>query len=336
VQKKDKYSLQKIEIFSLKLFDILKEEINIVERLKKDLNANIGWHYHLDIAWIIREISMLPKGSLILDAGAGIGLLQFILSDLGYNVISIDYSDRVFPAQYVERYKGIMHYLNNQEKTFDNPYVRHLKYVYPTTKKRKLLDISKISRLFKKQKAHCMGIDAMATIEKNKFIPSGNIAANIITDKAFNRRGRIFLYKCDLKHMPLLPDDFVDAVVSVSALEHNDHEDFNKCIDEILRVTKHSGRIAVTVSASQSDDWFHKPSKGWCYSESSIKRLFRLCQTVSSNFLRKDELFEELKKEDNELHKRLAPFYYKSGDNGMPWGKWDPKYQPVGILKINK
>lgn len=328
--------MQKIEILSLKLFDNLKEEISIIEQFNKDLNASMGWHYYLDLAWIIKEIASLPKGSLILDAGAGSGLLQFILSYLGYNVISVDYSDRVFSARHMERYGDILHYLNNQEQMFDNPYIRHLKSVYPVMGNRKFSGIGKILRLFKKHKAHCMGLDAMATIEKNKFIVSGNTVTNIITDKAFNRRGRIFLYKCDIKHMGLLPDDFVDAVVSVSALEHNDHEDFNKCIDEILRVTKHSGRIAVTVSASQSDDWFHKPSKGWCYSEASIKKLFRLSQTVSSNFHQKDELFEELRKEGNELHKRLAPFYYKSGDNGMPWGKWDPKYQPVGILKINK
>ena len=31
---------------------------------------------------------------------------------------------------------------------------------------------------------------------------------------------------------------------------------------------------------------------------------------------------------------RLAAFYARSGDNGMPWGKWDPQYQPVGVCKV--
>jgi ubiquinone/menaquinone biosynthesis C-methylase UbiE len=136
--------------------------------------------------------------------------------------------------------------------------------------------------------------------------------------------------------MPLLPDNFVDAVVSVSALEHNDHADFDKCIDELLRVTKHSGQIVVTVSASQSEDWFHEPSKGWCYCETTIRSLFKLSEDVETNFQRKNTFFEELKEEGNELQKRLSSFYFKSENNGMPWGKWDPKYQPVGILKIKK
>ncbi len=51
--------------------------------------------------------------------------------------------------------------------------------------------------------------------------------------------------------MPLLPEGFVDGVVSVSALEHNDHQDFERCMEEMLRVTKPLGRLTVTVSASQ-------------------------------------------------------------------------------------
>lgn len=55
---------------------------------------------------------------------------------------------------------------------------------------------------------------------------------------------------------------------------------------------------------------------------------------MPSNYSQKDILFEKLKEQNNELHKKLAPFYFKSGDNGMPWGKWDPQYQPVGVVKI--
>ena len=78
---------------------------------------------------------------------------------------------------------------------------------------------------------------------------------------------------------------------------------------KILRVTKLFGKLFITVNASQSEDWFHEQSKGWCYSEATIKRLFRLPEGVLSNFSHKEELFEKLRKEDNELNKRLAPFY---------------------------
>ena len=37
-----------------------------------------------------------------------------------------------------------------------------------------------------------------------------------------------------------------------------------------------------------------------------------------------------------ELRGKLADFYYQSGKNGMPWGKWDPQYQPVGVVKVKR
>jgi len=37
-----------------------------------------------------------------------------------------------------------------------------------------------------------------------------------------------------------------------------------------------------------------------------------------------------------ELRDHLAEFYFLSGDNGMPWGKWDPQYQPVGVCKVKQ
>ena len=37
-----------------------------------------------------------------------------------------------------------------------------------------------------------------------------------------------------------------------------------------------------------------------------------------------------------ELRDNLASFYFRSGDNGMPWGKWDPQYQPVGVCKVKR
>ena len=320
---------EKIEILSLDLFDTHKEEMGIIEQIHKHFfNPDLGWHYYLDLAWIIREVrDALPRGSLVLDAGAGSGLLQFILSELGYNVISVDFVDRGIPVENKERYGRIIHYLNGRKKTFDNRYTRHLNAAYAGGG-----IMSRLKRLLRREGENN---DPVAVIEKNRFVPKG-LPGSLLEGEATENCGRIFLYTCDLKDMPQLPDGFVDGIVSVSALEHNDHADFQKCFDEILRVTKHSGRIAVTVSASRSDDWFHKPSKGWCYSETTIKKLFHLAVGVTSNFSQKNVFFEELKKEGNELHKRLSPVYFKSGANGMPWGKWDPQYQPVGVVKVKR
>ncbi|RKY40680.1 MAG: hypothetical protein DRP81_09100 [Candidatus Omnitrophota bacterium] len=42
-----------------------------------------GWHYILDLAWIISHID-IPPGCKILDAGAGGGILQYLLAIRGY------------------------------------------------------------------------------------------------------------------------------------------------------------------------------------------------------------------------------------------------------------
>lgn len=316
---------EKIEILGMELFETHREEMGVVELFKEYFGSALGWHYYLDFAWIIRQVKALPKGALLLDAGAGSGLLQFILAELGYNIISADFSDRGFSQKYIERYGDVLHYLNSQHRTFDNRYTRHLEATYGGNSSR----LHRLLEFFK----GLIKVDPISLIEKNRFTPEREPSA-LLEGDALRSCGRIFMYKCDLKDMPLLPDGFVDGVVSVSALEHNDHADFEKCMDEILRVTKPSGRVFVTVSASLSADWFHEPSKGWCYREETLKRLFRLPEGVESNFSRKDELFSEFRKEGNELHKRLDSVYFESGDNGMPWGVWDPKYLPVGVCKF--
>lgn len=327
--------MEKIEILGLNIFNTLKYEMDIVERIQKYFNQGIGWSYYLDLAWIVHEIKRLPRSSLILDAGAGIGLAQFILSELGYNIISADFANRPFSQLVLKRYGSIIHYLNDQSIVFDTDYTRHLENTYDLKIGGRKSGFFK--RLFswklKVKSSDSEREEAKAMISKNKL--SVKIESNDILKENVNSYcGRIFIYKCHLKQMSLLPDNFVDGVVSVSAIEHNTPEEAEMCISEILRVTKPNGLLAMTAHASQGEDWFHEPSKGWCYSETSLKKLFRLSNDVQSNFSEKDILFEQLKKKGNELHRRLAPFYFQSGNNGMPWGVWNPQYQPVGILKI--
>lgn len=316
---------EKIEILGLDLFDALKEEMSLVESLRQNLGMSIGWHYHLDLAWMVKNVKGMPAGSLILDAGAGSGLSQFILAELGFNVISVDFMTRSFSRKMRGRYAKSMHFLNDQSETFENSYTGHLRKTYGSMAASVLGQVSKY--LAKKSHGAATREEAAAFVKGRMASHSGG-AGNAVKKPA-----SIFIYKSDLKDMKLLPGDFADAVVSISALEHNSHADLEKCMDELLRVVKPGGLLCLTVGASTGGDFFHEPSKGWCYSEASMKKLFRLPEAAESNFSRAGRLFREFKEEGNELQKRLAPFYFKSGDNGMPWGKWDPKYLPAGILK---
>lgn len=321
--------MEKIEILSEEFFESHRNEMEIVEQFQSRFSPVLGWHYLLDLAWILREIrSCLQPGALILDAGAGSGILQLILAELGYNVISADFVGREFSQEYLKRYKGIIHHLNSQRSSMGNRYTRHIASVYNREKRGILAQLSRLGTRIG------LGSGSLDAVHTHRFTPQMLERAPLFQGDASNNCGRIFLYRCDLKQMPLIPDGYVDAVVSLSALEHNQHDSVESCVAELVRVVKISGRLVITVSASQSEDWFHEPSKGWCYSETSLKRLFQLPEKVTSNFYRKNELYEKLKSENSELRTRLAPAYFESGDNGMPWGRWNPVYQPVGIVKI--
>ena len=53
------------------------------------MNRPNGWHYDLDHIWILNELEAagLAKGATIIDAGAGQGIMQYLLAARGYNVI---------------------------------------------------------------------------------------------------------------------------------------------------------------------------------------------------------------------------------------------------------
>jgi hypothetical protein len=124
-------------------------------------------------------------------------------------------------------------------------------------------------------------------------------------------------------------------VVAVSSLEHNSPDDLGLVVAELMRVLKPGSPLLASLGAAKNEDWFHKPSKGWCYSAESLRRAFDLSDEISSNYADYDQLMQELTN-CTTLQKSLASFYFRSGENGMPWGIWDPQYQPVGVIKIKR
>ncbi len=249
----------------------------------------------LDLVWMIEQVKNLPKGATILDAGAGGGLLQFILVDLGFNVISVDFAPRPSPLD-IPSIK-IMH-----QAEFNHAYIDHLKSNYQNARQEKSRPI-----IIRSQK---------------KFVG------------LLSKRIPIILYQADLKDMSLCPDNFVDAVVSVSALEHLGREHTEKAVKECIRVLKPGRAFLATTSAAEKKDWYHHNSMGWCYTESSLRKIFQLPPSVSSNFNSYRQIFAELRKPGNKLHVELAQFYFDSPHNGMPWGVWNPSYIPVAIRKF--
>lgn len=285
-----------LEILPVSLLDEHRQTVLGLRPLAADLKIGLGWHYLLDLSWIIAH---LGSGSgTVLDAGAGWGLMQWYLCEEGFRVIS---ADRVSRADLSIRFRSRYR-------------VRGLRPV----------DLSTTSAA------------VFGQLRKDRFrLRSVARQLRDLVDAARQPRratmGEVIFYNQDLSDLRDLPTESVDAVVAVSALEHNSPEELLVVVRELRRVLRPGGKLLATLGAANDRDWLHEPSHGWCYTEASLRRIFDVGPNVQSNYDQYDRLLGELRG-CAELRDNLAPFYFRSGGNGMPWGVWDPQYQSVGVM----
>lgn len=287
----------KIEILSV---DALEENRNLADELyafAARWGIELGWHYILDLMWILTELGPIQPGMTILDAGAGFGLMQWWLAEQGAHVISVDKVSRAkLSVRFYNRYK--------------------IQGMRPDD----LLSRSALASQRLGEGNLPGAIRAFASTVVSLFTPKAS--------------GSVTIYNEDLSHLEAILDDSVDAIVAVSALEHNTMEGFPGVFTELMRVLKPGGMLLATLGASGGEDWYHEASSGWCYSEATLRKLYHLSDHASSNYEQHDVLFEKIRA-CSELKEKLAPFYTQMPNSGMPGGIWDPQYQPVGVKKTN-
>ena len=288
--------MDKIEIPSTDLLDQQRPLVNALKRLADSLGLEFGWHYLLDLTWVISQLGEI-RGKRIMDAGAGTGVMQWYLAQSGAEVISVDRGSR---ADLALRFRSRFQ-VHGLRPTDLLPASQVLGKNQPS------------ASAFKKA---LLGLRDLYYLAKR---PSGS--------------GRVIIYNQDLGNLENIADNSLDAVVAISALEHNTPEGLEKVVQEIMRTLKPGGALLATLCAGKDQDWWHAASSGWCYTDASLRRLFDLPPDTPSNYDRHDELLAALRN-CAELRDNLASFYKKSDQNGMPWGVWDPQYQPVGICKI--
>ncbi|GAB6094262.1 hypothetical protein JCM14469_05140 [Desulfatiferula olefinivorans] len=287
-----------LTLLPLSLVDRFPQAASFIRGVMKKRRMGIGWHYLLDLIWIVERVRHLPENATILDAGAGGGLLQYVLVDMGYRVLSVDFAPRPSPRD-VNCIK-IAHQIGYQHS-----YLDHLAETYKHARKESEND-------------------------KPLRVESCRQFVGILENKDVD----LVLYQSDISDMRLCPDNAVDAVVSLSVFEHMNHTEVLAAVTECLRVLKPGRPFLATTSAANEDDWYHDASMGWCFSEKSLRDLFGLADDVPSNADQYDQIMADIKRPGNVLNRELADFYYRSGNNGMPWGIWNPEYIPVGICKI--
>ena len=305
---------QKIEIISVDILDQQRPLVDELKQLADSLKLEFGWHYLLDLTWIINELGLV-KGKIIMDAGAGVGVMQWYLASHGARVISVD---RVSRAALPLRFRTHFH-VDGLRKEDLLPSFQ----VVSNNLKKENSDIQKRSST---RRMISTGRDVLAftRLKITNTIPR------------FDHRqsgGRVTIYNQDLVHLEEIKDSSLDAVVAVSALEHNTPQGLEQVVNEMMRILKPGGVLLASLNAARDQDWWHEASSGWCYTDSSLQKIFHLPTTTPSNYKHYDKLFTALHN-STELSDNLASFYFQSGDNGMPWGKWDPKYQPLGICKV--
>jgi SAM-dependent methyltransferase len=277
-----------------------RPEFRDVERfLRATRRREIGWHYVIDLTWIYGQARGWPQGGRVLDAGGGAGPAQFLLAEMGFDVVNVDLAHTLPRAPWRRRYAVSLERLPSYEPT---AYVDHLRATYG--------------------KAGSPRWRLLGDLRKRWRVGRWRTAAGLRSAP-----GALRLVEGNVCAMPELADGSFDAVVSLSALEHVPAAELPRALAEIRRVLKPGAAWAVTTSATPlPQSWFHEPSRGWCFSADDLARHFNATGMASDAA----QVLEHYRG-CAYLREHLAGFYRKSGQNGMPWGKWDPQYVPVGI-----
>lgn len=286
-----------IELLSPQLLTDHAGRADYFWRLSRRLAVTPGWHYILDWVWLDRYLGDV-RGKCVLDAGAGIGLMQWHLASSGATVISVDRCSRSWLPLHLRFWYNAQGFRSGDLPPF-------LQVLNPLA-----------------------GGIALRQRMSGVVRSVAGVAMHAVCPRA---PGRVMIYTRNLCELPEVSSESVDLVVAVSSLEHNPPDEIEAVLSELSRVLKPGGVVLATMSAAYDEDWYHAPSDSWCYSEATLRRMFRVPSTASCNYADYPSIMKALRACD-ELRTRLPRSYYLSGRNGMPWGVWNPVYLPVGIV----
>jgi len=292
------------------------EDFKIVQAFLHDTGRrNIGWHYIIDLTWIYSRALHWPAGIRVLDAGGGRGPAQFLLAEMGFNVVNIDLMHTQPDYAYTRRYDMKIEGLKSHVET------RYLKHI---------LSFGRYVKLLKQARKAVLESSMMRESTARAYAARHDNWRNV-NGYAARQVGRIEWIVGNLCQVPEMATASFDAVISLSALEHIPMEYLPSALMEIQRLVKPEGHWAVTTSGTeQAETWYHDSSLGYCFSESDLAKIFRAHSVGNANpenVLRKYH-------DSRYLKENLAYHYWLSGQNGMPWGKWNPAYIPVGVSEL--
>lgn len=305
--------IELLDIGLLEDEELLKE----IDHWLEVFNWPNGWHYDLDIIWIIKQLeknNILP-GSTILDAGAGYGMTQFILAARGYNVVSLDFTKRDFPR----KARGIfdIEIIENDLGSYKSEYLEYMTYGKSTNEFIHLLNSVSKAILHPIQAINFLNKKLKSFIEYHRE-----------KKKKHEKFGKIQFLRGTFNKIPLY-DKAVDALVSISAFEHNKYDDMPGSINEFNRIIKDGGIMFITTSAAREKDWYQEASRGWNFTKKTLSGWFKISnENIAFNYDTKYDAISNSKK----LSDRLDD-YYKNNPTVPNGDIKNIEYIPVGIRK---
>ena len=252
-----------------------------------------GWHYDLDQIWVIEQLKEngIHPGSTILDAGAGQGVTQYLLSSMGYNIISLDFSSRIKPP----RANGIfeIEIKGDEEILYKHPYMDFIDY---NIKNNTLLRIFKNFEHIPIKTAYFL--KSLFFYIYERFL------------KNHKNYGKITYIRAPFHDIPL-SDSSIDAIISISAIEHADINLFEKNILELTRILKTNSPMLITTSATnETENKFLEKFSGWCFSQTFLQNKF-----TNANFLFDYNHTYKNLLNSKILKSRIDPYYYNDKES---------------------
>jgi ubiquinone/menaquinone biosynthesis C-methylase UbiE len=275
-----------------------------------------GWHYDFDHVWILSELEALglPPRATILDAGAGQGIMQYLLAARGYNVISLDFSPRRAPKRAKRIFK--IGGEGDAEIGYEHNYMKLIRY--GQERSTRLLD-----RLTPRKLAKIGEIPGRIRRRAQSY---GCYLRERLRGSSPGY-GTIRYVRAPFHDVPL-ESQIADAVISVSALEHGDITLVEQNKRELLRLLKPGAPLLLTTSASvSSEDVFDTKTAGWCFSRESLARFFDCNVTdydverTSRSILASPIFMDRL---DPYYHLDEQSHFYRKGFKSLP-------YLPVAV-----
>ena len=310
-----------IELLDIGLLED-KELLKEIDHWLEVFNWPNGWHYDLDIIWVVKQLennNILP-GATILDAGAGYGMAQFLLAARGYNIISLDFTQRDLP----KKARGIfdMEIIENDLGSYKSEYMEYMTYGKSAKKF--------IHTLKSVPKALLHPIKVIRYLNKINNILKSYIENYNEKKKNHSEFGKIQFLRGTFNDMPI-EDKAVDALISISAFEHNAYDDMPSSINEFNRILKNDGIMFITTSAARDKDWYQEASKGWNFTKETLSNWFNVSnENIDFNYDSKYSRICNSKK----LSDRLGDYYKNKNNLTIPNGDIkNIEYIPVGIRK---